>query len=84
MAQTADHKILTAVSAGLAGTLARKLLAGVWQAVAGRPAPNDPEHPETELREAIVYAAISGALIALARLFAVRAVAALNARKSET
>ena len=82
MSLSVDPKILAVVAAGLAGSVARKTLSGVWKAVTGRPAPNDPEHPDTDLREAVAYAAISGVLIALARLAAARGAASLVAKKA--
>lgn len=67
-----DPRIVSTVAALLAGMAANKIVAASWRATTGRAAPTDPEHPDVELREALLFAVISGALIALARLAAVR------------
>ena len=67
-----DRKIVAAVAAALAAIATRKVLAAAWQLTTGRTAPNDPEHPDTNLTEALVFTVASGALVALARLVAAR------------
>jgi hypothetical protein len=67
-----DPRIVSSVTALLAGMVANKLVGATWRAATGRAAPTDPEQPDVELREALLFAIISGALIALARLVAVR------------
>jgi hypothetical protein len=67
-----DRKIVTAVAAILAGMAANRILSSSWTAATGRPAPTDAEHPDTDLKEAILFAVVSGAIVALARLVAVR------------
>lgn len=57
----------TAAAIG-AGVLAKKLSEGGWKAVMATDPPANPEDPDTELYEAILWAAVSGAVIALARM----------------
>lgn len=52
----------------------RALLAG-WKAVTGREAPEEPESPDVSPVEAVVFAAVSGALVAVVRTLATRQVA---------
>lgn len=67
-----DPRIVSTVAALLAGLVANKLVAASWRAATGHAAPTDPDEPDVDLREALVFAVVSGALIALARLVAVR------------
>jgi hypothetical protein len=67
-----DPRMVSTVAALLAGLAANKLVARSWRAATGHPAPTDPDQPDVDLREALLFAVISGALIALARLVAVR------------
>lgn len=69
---TVDRKIVNMLAAVLAGVVANRILSLIWRSTTGRPAPIDPEAPDVELREAIAFAVVSGAIIALARLVAVR------------
>ena len=65
---------------GLAATLAalgaaaamRRTLERLWLSTTGKPAPVNPESPETSWGEAITWALVSGALLGLARLVARR------------
>ena len=52
----------------------KALLVG-WKAVTGREAPKEPESPEVRLGEAIVFAALSGALVTVIRTLATRQLA---------
>jgi hypothetical protein len=65
-------KVLGGAAAVLSGIAARKILDTGWQAATGKAPPNNPEHPDTEWVEAIAWAAVSGALIGLARMVAAR------------
>lgn len=67
-----DSRLVSTAAALLAGVAANKIVAATWRAATGKPAPTDPMQPDVELREALLFAVISGALIALARLVAVR------------
>lgn len=77
MATRLDWRIVSAGAAILAGLIADRLLNRSWQAATGKPAPTDPEQPDTRLRDAVLFAVLSGAIIAVARLLAVRGAAKL-------
>jgi hypothetical protein len=68
-------------SAVLAGVAAQKGLTMVWRAATGDDPPTIPEDPDTEWKDAVAWALLSGAAIGLARLFATRR-AALYYRRS--
>ena len=61
----------TALAVGSA-SVAKKVSEGGWKAVMASDPPANPEDPDTTLAEAIAWAAISGAIIALARMLATR------------
>ncbi|WP_313023364.1 DUF4235 domain-containing protein [Mobilicoccus sp.] len=70
-----SDKVFKIVGTGLAvgaGVLAKKVSEGGWKAVMANDPPANPEDPDTTLAEAIAWAALSGALIALARMLATR------------
>lgn len=65
-------KILgTAVALG-ASAVAKKATEGGWKAVMATDPPANPDDPDTELYEAILWAVFSGAVIALIRMLASR------------
>ncbi len=55
-----------------AAALAKQISEKGWKAVMASDPPANPEDPDTELWEAIVWAVASGALIAVARMLASR------------
>ncbi|MGN0065472.1 MAG: DUF4235 domain-containing protein [Nocardioides sp.] len=55
-----------------AATVARKVLDTTWRATTGKTPPANPADPDVELWEAVAWAAVSGTLIALARMLATR------------
>ena len=59
-------------SAVLAGAAAQKGLTVAWKAATGNEPPTIPEDPDTEWKDAIAWALLSGAVIGMARLFATR------------
>ncbi|GAB48927.1 DUF4235 domain-containing protein [Mobilicoccus pelagius] len=61
----------TALAVG-SGALAKKVSEGGWKAVMASDPPANPEDPDTKLVEAVLWAAASGAIIALARMLATR------------
>ena len=74
------HKLqILAVTAG-AGMLAERVaynaLARGWRAVRGEEPPGEPEHPDVEWREALVWTAITGVTMALVGMAARRGAAA--------
>ena len=58
-----------------ATALARKALDATWQLGAGRKPPVDPADPETEMREALLWAVLSGAAVGVAKMWAGRRLA---------
>jgi len=61
------------LAAGIgAATVTRKVLNTSWQAASGRQPPQNPADPDVGIAEAVVWAAITGAAIALARMLAQR------------
>ena len=60
----------------------KALLVG-WKAVTGREAPAEPESPEVRAVEAIVFAALSGALVTVVRTMATRQLAIRTQRKGK-
>ncbi len=65
-------RVLGAGSAVVAASLAERGVRGVWRAVTGEHPPEAPEDPDTRWGEAVAWALISGAAVALARLAATR------------
>jgi len=72
-----------ALGATLAATAAAKKIAdSVWKAGShGKTPPTDPTDPEVELREAILFAVISGVVVSVARTFLARKLAARERRE---
>ncbi len=64
-------QVLSAVAVGLAGIVAWRVAELGWKAVTGHSAPTDPDEPGTSVAELVVFAAVSGALLGLARQLAV-------------
>lgn len=94
MAKDNDHKagakgdsskvwgIFSLVSALLAATAARKALNASWKAATGKPPPANPASPDVEMREAVLWAAVSGTIVAVARMLATRRAAHYYARST--
>ncbi|SNU01846.1 Protein of unknown function [Ruaniaceae bacterium KH17] len=61
------QKIVVAGAVALAGLVAGKVLEKGWKAVTGHAAPVDFSDDQTTISEFVIYAAVSGALLALAR-----------------
>ncbi len=55
-----------------AAALAKKVLHGSWKAATGKNPPANPADPDVDVAEAVAWAAVSGALIGLARMAAAR------------
>ena len=70
------QKLVTTVAAVAAGFAANKLIAVGWKAVTGHEPPTgDPDDGEISIGELVVFAAVSGAVVAFARTFATRGAA---------
>ena len=74
--------IFSLVAALLAATAARKTLTTSWKAATGKPPPANPASPDVDMREALIWAAVSGTIIAVARMLATRRAAAYYARST--
>ena len=55
-----------------AAAVAKKALNSSWKAATGKNPPANPADPDVEVREAIAWAVVSGALIGLVRMVAAR------------
>jgi hypothetical protein len=74
--------LFSLVAALMAATAARKGLNASWRAATGKPPPANPASPEVDMREALVWAAVSGTIIAVARMLATRRAAHSYARST--
>lgn len=74
-AEALAWRLIGTGSAIVATIAARKLLTFAYEKGAGKNPPTNPESPETTVREAIVWALVSGATVGVARLLATRQVA---------
>lgn len=64
--------VFSLVSALGAATVARKVMEKGWKASTGKNPPENPADPDVDVAEAVAWALVTGALIALARMFAQR------------
>ena len=61
---------ISALVMTLAATaVAKKVADTTWKLGAGKEPPTDPADPDIELKEAVVWAVVSGAIISLVRMF---------------
>jgi hypothetical protein len=74
--------IFSLVSALLAAAVAKKTITSTWKATTGKEPPANPADPDVDLAEAVAWAAVSGTLIALARMLATRKAANYYARST--
>lgn len=74
--------VFSLVAALLAATVARKGLNATWKAATGKEPPANPADPEVDLSEALLWAAVSGTLVAVARMLATRRAADYYARST--
>jgi hypothetical protein len=74
--------IFSLVAALVAATAARKALNASWKAATGKPPPANPASPDVEFREALAWAAVSGTIVAVARMLATRRAAEYYARST--
>ena len=71
----ASDRVWTAfslVAALGAAALRARLLDQSWKAATGKKPPENPADPDVDICEAVVWAALSGAMVALARMLAQR------------
>ena len=63
--------------------LAKKLVDAIWKLGAkGKQPPTDPADPDITLKEAVVFAVLSGAAVSTARMFLARRLAQAERRES--
>ena len=74
--------IFSLVAAVAAAAFARKALNTSWKVATGKPPPANPASPDVDMREAIAWAAVSGTIIAIARMLATRRAAQYYARST--
>ncbi|MCW2797797.1 DUF4235 domain-containing protein [Nocardioides sp.] len=65
-----------------AAALTRKALDKSWQVATGKKPPENPADPDIELWEAVSWAAVTGAFVALARMLAQRRAASYYQRST--
>lgn len=65
--------LVGAGSAALAGMAARRLLVSAWQRQRGEPPPRNPDENDVSWGEALLWAALSGLVMGLARVIARKA-----------
>ena len=64
--------VFSVVAALGAAAVAKKGMDTFWHTATGKKPPSNPADPDVDLREAVAWAAISGTVIALARMLASR------------
>jgi hypothetical protein len=74
--------VFSLVAALLAATVARKGLNATWKAATGKEPPANPADPDIDLAEALLWAAVSGTLVAVARMLATRRAAGYYAKST--
>jgi hypothetical protein len=74
--------VFSLVSALGAAAIAKKALNTGWRAATGKNPPANPADPDVDMKEAVVWAMVSGTLIALARMLATRRAANYYARST--
>jgi hypothetical protein len=65
-----------------AAAVAKKALNTGWKAATGKTPPANPADPDVEVKEAVAWAVVSGALIGLARMAAARRAAGYYAKST--
>jgi hypothetical protein len=65
-----------------AAAVARKALDKSWQVATGKQPPENPADPDVDIWEAVAWATVTGAFVALARMYAQRRAASYYARST--
>jgi hypothetical protein len=68
----ASWKVIGGGAAVLSGIAAKKALDASWKVATGNQPPSNPEHPDTNWVEAVSWAVLSGALVGVVRMLAMR------------
>jgi len=74
--------LLSLVAALFGATVARKTLTSSWRAATGKNPPANPADPDVDLWEAVLWAAVSGTAVQLARMLATRKAANYYAKST--
>jgi hypothetical protein len=74
--------VMSLVAALLGATIARKTLTKSWQAATGKNPPANPADPDVALWEAVLWAAVSGTAVQIARMLMARKAADYYARST--
>ena len=74
--------LMSLVSVLGAAAVAKKALNTSWKAATGKNPPANPADPDVDVMEAVAWAAVSGALIGLARMAAARRAAGYYAKST--
>jgi Protein of unknown function (DUF4235) len=74
--------VFSLVSALIGAALAKKALDTGWKAATGKHPPENPADPDVGFGEAVLWASITGAAVALARMVAQRRAAHYYARST--
>lgn len=74
--------VFSLVSALLAANIAKKGLNSGWKAATGKNPPENPADPDIDIAEAVLWAAFSGTLVAIARMLAQRKAAGYYAKST--
>lgn len=69
------ERVITTIATIGAGLVANKVLGMAWKGVTGHAPPLDEKDGDFPLAEIVIFAAISGALVAFARVYANRGAA---------
>jgi len=76
------YSAFSLVAAIGAAAVAKKGLNTTWRAATGKNPPANPADPDVSLGEAVMWAAVSGTLIAVARMLATRRAATYYAKST--
>jgi thiazole synthase ThiGH ThiG subunit len=85
MADSGGSKVWTVfslVAALGAAAVARKALDSGWKAATGKHPPDNPADPDVHMAEAVAWAVVTGACVALARMLAQRRAASYYRRSA--
>jgi len=74
--------VMSLVSALAAAAFARKAIDRTWTMATGKNPPENPADPDVKIGEAVAWAAVTGALVAMARMLAQRRAAGYYARST--
>jgi hypothetical protein len=76
------YSTMSTISAIAAAQVARRGLGASWKAATGRKPPANPADPDVDFREALAWALTTGAIVAVARMVAMRRAASYYTRST--